>query len=185
METGNWFSELSTGRLLLRQLNIGDAPEIMLLRSDPRVNEFIGRSGTITLEEARLFIEKIRKGVANKESLYWAIALKGHGTLIGTICLWNFSADKARAEAGYELSPAYQGQGFMQEALEKVIAYGFGPLKLKMITALLMADNIRSIKLLKRNGFQLDAGFEHVPEAATGGLAVYWLAGLVDGVELA
>ena len=48
-------------------------------------------------------------------------------------------------------------------------------MKLKIITALLREDNIRSVQLLKRNGFQLDAGFEHVPESAAAGLAVYFL----------
>ena len=170
------FPNLPTERLLLRPLNIQDAPEVMTLRSDARVNEFIDRPQAINLEEARQFIEKIEAGFTRKEWLYWAITLQGNDILIGTICLWNFSADGARAEVGYELNPAFQRQGFMQEALSEVLRYGFSGLKLKIIFALLREDNIRSVQFLKRNGFQLDAGFEYMPEAATVGLTVYFLA---------
>lgn len=174
------FPELVTDRLLLRQINLQDTPEALRLRSDPRVNEFIDRPGAQTLEEARLFIENIRAGIAGKECLYWAITLKGEDTLIGTICLWNFTADGAQAEVGYELSPDHQGRGIMQEALEKVLGYGFGQLKLKVITALPRADNVRSIHLLEKNGFRLDTGFEYVPEAAGSGLLVYFLASVAN-----
>lgn len=166
---------LLTRRLVLRQLNIQDAREIKRLRSDPRVNEFIARAGAITLKEARTFIEKINKGIANQESLYWAITRKGNDVLIGTICLWNFSSDRARAEIGYELRPGCQGQGFMQEAIETVITYGFQVLKLRIVTALCRSDNARSVRLLEKNGFQLDGALEHVPEAEADGLAVYFL----------
>ena len=179
------FPNLLTERLLLRPLNIRDAPEVMALRSDARVNEFIDRPQAINLEEARQFIEKIEAGFNSKNWLYWAITPQGNDSLIGTICLWNFSADGAQAEVGYELSPAFQRQGFMQEALSEVLRHGFNGLKLKIITALLREDNVRSVQLLKRNGFQLDAGFEHVPEAAAAGLAVYFLASIGEDQELA
>ena len=174
------FPNLTTGRLLLRRPGLRDAPEVLRLRSDPRVNEFIDRPGAQTLEEARSFIENIKAGIGGKECFYWAITLKGADTLIGTICLWNFTADGAQAEVGYELSPDHQGRGIMHEALEKVLGYGFGQLRLKVITGLPRADNIRSIRLLERNGFRLDVGFEYVPEAAGSGLVVYFLSSIVD-----
>ena len=144
---------LVTHRLLLRPLNISDAPEILQLRSDPKVNEFLDRAGSVTLAEARQFIRKIKTGITQKESFYWAITLKGSETLIGTICLWNFSADGSQAEIGYELNPAHQRQGIMQEALAKVVEYAFGSLKLEAVRALCRADNTRSLRLLERNGF--------------------------------
>ena len=57
------------------------------------------------------------------------------------------------AEIGYALLPGFQGKGIMQEAIEKVIEYGFISMKLKSIVADLKPANIKSIKLLERNGF--------------------------------
>ena len=178
------FPSLSTARLQLRPLHIRDAPAILLLRSDARVNEFIDRPKAVTLEEARQFIEKIEAGFVDREWYYWAITLKGNDNLIGTICLWNFSGDGTQAEIGYELGPDFQRQGFMQEALPEVIAFGCNALKIKVIIAQVRKDNIRSVQLLKRNGFQVDASFEYLPETAAGELVAYFLASIADDPEL-
>ncbi len=169
------FPNLTTERLALRQLKIEDANEISLLRSDDRVNEFIDRPGTTTIEEARNFIKKIEKGIVRNEWVYWAITLKYNPCLIGTICYWNISVENDTAEIGYELSPKFQGQGIMQEALSKVIAFGFTKVKFKVITAFPKEGNTKSIQLLLKNNFQLDADYKFVSKEAADGLLVYYL----------
>jgi ribosomal-protein-alanine N-acetyltransferase len=170
------FPTLATERLLLKQLGIEDANEIMVLRSDARVNEFIDRPGPITIDEAKKFIEEIDKRVKSNESIYWAIALKNKPSyLIGTICYWNISVQNDMGEIGYELKPEYHGKGLMQEAVSKVISYGFNHLKLKLITALPNASNNKSIQLLLKNNFQLDVNYKFVSNEDAGGLLVYYL----------
>ena len=171
------FPNLTTERLALRQLNIEDANELSLLRSDERVNEFIDRSPSTNIEEAKKFIEKINNGIAANESVYWAIALKDGPSLIGTICFWNISIKDDIAEIGYELKPEFQGKGIMQEAISKVIAFGFDEIKFKVITALPKEGNKKSIQLLLKNNFQLDANHKFVSkkEAEEEGLLVYYL----------
>ena len=83
----------------------------------------------------------------------WAICLKGSATLIGTICLFNIDKQDLTAEIGYVLHPDKQGQGIMQEAIQSVIEYDFSEMKLKSIAAELKVNNIKSLNLLKRNGF--------------------------------
>ena len=117
------FPNLTTERLALRHLNLNDANDISVLRSDSRVNEFIDRPGSTTIEEARNFIEKIEKGITANESVYWEITLKNQPNVIGTICYWNISAEDEMAEIGYELKPEFHRQGIMQEAISKVIAF--------------------------------------------------------------
>ncbi len=130
------FPIFTTSRLILRSLKIEDANEILLLRSNKKVNEFIDRPETTNIEDAKKFIEKIQKGIKNKESFYWAITLKDSDTLIGTICCFNISVEKTMAEIGYELHPDFHGKGIMQEAISKVISWGFEELRLNTITAL-------------------------------------------------
>jgi ribosomal-protein-alanine N-acetyltransferase len=76
--------------------------------------------------------------------------------LIGTICLWNFSADHTIAEIGYELEPAFQGKGLMSEAVQCVIDFGFNSLHLKALEAFTHKDNTSSMHVLLKNNFQLD-----------------------------
>ena len=126
-----------------------DRYELMWLRSDERVNQYLERNKSVNIDDAIDFIARIEKLLAERKSHYWAIGLKENSTLIGTICLWNFVQEKDMAELGYELSPLYQGKGLMQEAVEEVIEYGFDTIGLKIITALTHPQNEPSIKLLE------------------------------------
>lgn len=176
----NIYPELFTERLVLRQMKRTDANEIRLLRSDESVNEFIGRSGTISIDEAKEFIDKIEKSLNKKESFYWAITLKGSDKLIGTSCLYNLSFDKELAELGYELLPAFQGKGIMQESVSAIIQFAFEKLNVKILTALPEAGNKRSISLLLKNNFLPDKDFIHVSNEEADGLLVYYLAALTE-----
>jgi ribosomal-protein-alanine N-acetyltransferase len=120
-------------------------------------NRFLDRPKAITIEEAKQFIYKINDGINKNEWVYWAITLKNETKLIGTICYWNISKENDRAEVGYELHPRYQGKGIMQEALLKVIDFGFEQMRLKTITAVPSDDNIKSRKLLEKNNFKIDS----------------------------
>lgn len=144
---------LRTHRLLLRQLKPSDDRAILTLRSDPEVNRYIDRPLSVSLEEARQFIQKITEGIAKGESFYWGVARLPGKDLIGAICLWNFSEEKISAEVGYELLPAFQGRGYMREALARVIDFAFQELALQELTAYVHAENESSIRLLEKFNF--------------------------------
>ncbi len=172
------FPVLTTGRLVLRQLNAGDAQAIFLLRSDAQVNRFLGRQAATSVEDAHAFIQKINSSIQNREGMYWAITLKEDASLVGTICYYNLSAATATAEIGYELLPAFQGKGIMQEAISAVIAFGFTAMELKKIVGVPHAHNENSIRLLEKNKFSRDpvAQNEMSPEEIAVGLVAYSLA---------
>jgi ribosomal-protein-alanine N-acetyltransferase len=161
--------------LLLRRLNVNDSGQIQKLRSDERVNQYIPRSGTITIDESKDFIHRIDESLNNNTSVYWAIAQKTDNRLIGTTCYWNLEPEKDMAEIGYELLPDYHGKGLMQEVMKEVIAYGLDVMQLKVITAFPSPDNKSSVKLLQRNNFQLDLDYRYVSKEDAGDQAVYIL----------
>jgi ribosomal-protein-alanine N-acetyltransferase len=150
------FPTLTTGRLVLRRLSDHDQQEIFELRSDERINKYIDRPRPKNIGEAIEFISKINKAINNAESLYWAVCLKDSPRLIGTICLWNFSEDHTVAEIGYELNNAYQGNGYMNEAISSVIQFAFEKISLQRIDAYTQGGNAKSIRLLEKNNFILD-----------------------------
>ncbi|ANE52700.1 GNAT family N-acetyltransferase [Flavisolibacter tropicus] len=150
------FPLLSTNRLVLRQLWESDARDLSVLRSNEAVNRYVARAKQTSFKEASAFIHTINRGIREKKWLYWAICQKEHPKLIGTICLWNFSTDHTTAEIGYELEPAYQRQGFMNEALQCVIDFCFNHIHLKGLEAFTHKDNSSSIRLLLKNQFEPD-----------------------------
>ena len=169
------FPELSTERLVLRQLEKTDADDIFSLRSNEDVNKYLDRPKAISVDDAVQFIHKINDGINKNEWLYWAINLKESNKLIGTICLWNIEPEKVMAETGYELFPEFQGRGIMQEALLKVIEFGFENLQLNKITAFPDADNKKSIQLLEKNTFKRDLILEDEHKGKLNNLIIYSL----------
>jgi len=150
------YFELKTKRLLLRKLKKSDIQEIFSIRSNDTVNKYIERKKPKDLKQAKEFIKETLEGIKNNKWIYWAISLKDYPKLIGTICLWNFSNKNKNAEIGFELSPEYHGKGIMNEAVINVIDFGFKKIKLDVIEAFVHKDNLKSIRILKKNNFILD-----------------------------
>lgn len=150
------FPQLNTERLVLRKLAMTDADEIFLLRTDPIVNKHLGRQKAGSIDDAKAFIEKINTAIQNNQSLFWGICFGEENQLRGTICLWNFSEEENKAEVGYELLPSFHGKGIMQEAISKIIEFGFQTLQLNSIQAWTVSQNRNSIRVLERNHFKRD-----------------------------
>jgi ribosomal-protein-alanine N-acetyltransferase len=160
------FPVLETERLTLRELNLNDAKAIFGLRTNKEVNEFIDRKRLNNLSESRAFIDLISNLAANNKGVFWVLESKNNHQLIGTIGLRNFEDEENYAEIGYELDPSYQQRGFMSEAFEAILKFGFENLALKTIEAFTHQKNTASIALLKKQQFILDPerrdeGFEN------------------------
>jgi ribosomal-protein-alanine N-acetyltransferase len=58
-----------------------------------------------------------------------------------------------RGSIGYELARPFWRQGIMSEALTAILALGFGEMGLNRIDAVVLPDNLASIRLLEKLGF--------------------------------
>jgi ribosomal-protein-alanine N-acetyltransferase len=146
------FPVLTTERLTLRQLSSEDRQAIFTLRSDTEINKYLNRQACKTIEDALNFINIINDAIKKNESIYWAITLTNSKTLVGTICLFDFSI-KNCGEIGFELMTKFQKQGIMKEAAQVVIDYAFQTLKFQKILAVTHYDNQNSTKLLTKLNF--------------------------------
>ena len=132
------------------------------MRSNNNVNKYLNRKASKTIDDARDFIKIIQENIQRNDSIYWAITFHDTDKLIGTICIFDFSEDHAKAEIGYELLPDFQGKGLMQEAISKIIDFGFQHLGLNLIEAYTHAENHGSTRLLEKLNFKRNkAADEH------------------------
>src|SRR5690606_4383510 len=83
----------------------------------------------------------------------WVLALKESGELIGTCGYHRWSRQHHKAEIGYDLSPQWQGRGYMREAVAVMLQHGFSAMGLRRVEALVAVANERSANLLRRLGF--------------------------------
>ena len=75
--------------------------------------------------------------------------------VIGSVSLSNVvRGPQHGASVGYALDAQAQGQGFMHEALQAVIAHAFGLLNLHRLQAAYRPENARSATVLARLGFR-------------------------------
>ncbi|MEL4180968.1 GNAT family N-acetyltransferase [Roseateles sp. PN1] len=93
---------------------------------------------------------------------YWLSPLSEPEKIIGKVQLSQVSRGPFQnAALGYKLDAAAQGQGLMREALQCVIAQAFAPggIHLHRLQAAVRPENLRSLGLLQRLGFE-DAGLQ-------------------------
>ncbi len=150
------FPTLESKRLILRRIEFTDVNEVFFLRSNPEVLKYIKREPATKLLDATKFIKKIKRGMNGNKWITWAITTKELHNMIGSICLWNFSEKHNSGEVGYDLMPEFHRQGYMTEAMELVIDYGFRTLELATLEAFTDKRNQASIHLLLKNHFRHD-----------------------------
>lgn len=79
----------------------------------------------------------------------------GDGEFVGVVALRDVMYGSLRnATLGYSLDHQATGRGYGREAVEAVLEYAFGDLRLKRVEACVMPENERSRRLLAAVGFE-------------------------------
>ncbi|MBE9140358.1 GNAT family N-acetyltransferase [Nodosilinea sp. LEGE 07088] len=154
--------ELKTQRLVLRLGTTDDIPAILHYYrvnraylepfEPPRPNGFYTHDFWQQVLTARH--QEFFEGQAVKLLIYLQTAPT---QVIGTINLNAIVRGALHgATLGYGLSARHQGQGYMTEAAQRLIAYAFDELNLHRLMANYMPHNYRSANVLKRLGFQIE-----------------------------
>jgi ribosomal-protein-alanine N-acetyltransferase len=141
--------KIHTERLLLKIVQLSDAENVLRLRTNPEVTQFMTRDTNINLIDIEEFInERLLK------DYYYTIHTKKSKEFIGSIVLWNIDNEKGYAEIGYELLPEFHKKGFMSEALVAIIDLAFEELKFKLLEASTHLNNGDSRSLLESKNFK-------------------------------
>lgn len=154
------FPMLQTERLVLREIGYLDAQEIHVLRSDPRIMAYLDRDPDVSVEATATFINLLKENLQGREGIVWGISLQDKRKLIGTAGFWRIDAGHRRAEIGYTIHPDHQGRGYMHEALQIILDYGWQRMNLHSVEANVNPNNTASIELLENNGFVKEGHFK-------------------------
>ncbi len=153
------FPILRTPRLTLREIRPSDAPEILKMRANSRINQFIYRPNMEEMEQSEQLIQSVQEAYQNRKALAWAGILRDGDKIIGSLGLTNIEFRNLRAEIGGELAIEYWGKKIPLEAVKAVIDYGFQTLGLHTIEAKVSPDNRGSVFILERMGFKKEAHY--------------------------
>lgn len=140
---------LETERLYLRPVTLKDIDDFYEISSDPEVVRYLSYERHKNKQDTACVIANYyMKHPLGK----YGIELKETGKLIGTIDLRIRSEEVG--EVGYQLGSRYHRQGYMSEAVEKILELAFCEVKLRRVIAMCMPENIASQSLLKKVGLQ-------------------------------
>ena len=145
---------LATPRLLIRHLQTADVPALAAILGDAQVMRYSVRG---VLDE-----RAVGEFVQNCMACYYAdgfgpmaVVEVASAELIGFCGLNAEQVDGAReVEIGYRLSPRFWGKGFATEAVEACLRHGFETLGLGSIIAIVQPENVASVRVLHKAGFQ-------------------------------
>ena len=147
---------IETERLLLRKITLNDASDMFEYASNPEVSEYTMWSTHTSIEDTKYFLQSLTKMYKRRELVDWGIVHKAEKKFIGTCGFVEWSMTHSRAEIGYALSRRYWGEGYMSEAVNAVIEFGFREMLLNRIMTRCEVNNIASARVMEKVGMQLE-----------------------------
>lgn len=152
------FPTLDTSRLRLTQLSAEDVSSLFTVFSDENVVKYYDTDVYQSEEQAAKLIEFFNGRFAENAGIRWGIRLKESDALVGTCGFHSVNASMKSAGIGYEIASKYWGNGYVTEALAKVIECAFSEASpfdgLYRIQADTMDGNFASEAVLKKLGFK-------------------------------
>lgn len=147
---------IETERLFLRKWQKSDVVDLFDIMKNPSV--IMG--GWKPHPNINASIEILNEYIESNER--WAIELKNTGKVIGSIRVYpdNNRGKFFAKTINYVLSEDYCGNGYMTEAVKRIIEYLFEELNIDLLSAFHYPDNDKSKKVLERCGFQYEITIE-------------------------
>ncbi len=147
---------LTTNRLCLRRLTHADLPDIFAYTSDPAVAHYIRRPLHHTLTEAQDYLTTFLDAYQRGEVAPWGIEHQHDQKIIGTCGFLYWNVEHARAEVYYALAQTYWGHGYMPEAVDAVLNFGFAAMQLNRIDGVCWVQNTASARVLEKVGMHFE-----------------------------
>ncbi|MGY3777366.1 GNAT family N-acetyltransferase [Isobaculum melis] len=147
---------LETERLFLRPWQKTDVADLYDYAKLPNVGPQAGWAPHQNLAESQKILEMF---IAEDDT--WAVVLKEENKVIGAVGLHDRKPKEELAhlpqrEIGYVLHPDYWGNGYMPEAVKKVIDFSFNELKLALLWCGHYDFNEKSRRVVQKVGFQFE-----------------------------
>lgn len=144
---------ITTERLQLKPIHVEDATGLYEIWSDSKVTKHMNIAAFTDVKQAEEMITLLQELGQEGKACRWTIQLKANDSIIGS-CGFNYlDFENERAEIGYELGYPYWGNGYITEALQALLSFGFQELGLNRIEAKVEPENANSVKVLKKLRF--------------------------------
>ena len=143
---------LETDRLELRRLTLDDARLMLTVWNDPAFLRYVGDRGIRTIADAR---NALKDGAFQLYAEHgfgpYRMTRRDDGVTVGVCGLFRRDG-LPDTDIGFSTLPKYCGQGYGYEAACAVIEHARVDVGLTRLTALVSANNTRSVQLIEKLG---------------------------------
>ena len=147
---------IETERLVLRPFTTADIDPSYEMNLDAEVSRYTGDGGVVSYEEIKRRITENVMGDYKKHGFgRFAVELKSTSQFIGFAGL-KYLEDLDAVDLGYRFMKQHWGQGFATESGMASLDYGFNTLDLDKIIALVLPENLGSVRVLSKLGFAFE-----------------------------
>jgi [ribosomal protein S5]-alanine N-acetyltransferase len=157
--------QISSARLLLRDVSVDDAQQLFELDQDPRVMRFLGgvRADDSVVRMRTLLADRVELYARTPGLGLGACFEQQSGAFIGWFMLrprkyrpyaadGTLLAQTEDAELGYRLAHRFWGQGYATEMSRALVCHGLQQLALPQIVAFVEAEHQASVRVLQKAG---------------------------------
>lgn len=149
-------NSLNTDRLSLYPLELSEAGFIFELVNSESWIRFIGDRKIKNVDYAQEYVKNI---LNNPCIMYWVVKLKDTGTSIGIITFIKREY-LDHQDIGFAFLPTAEKKGYAYEAARAVLNHVTKDSLFTPVLATAAADNVNSVRLLERLGFEFDREIE-------------------------
>lgn len=145
---------LETESLILRKMEMRDAPDMYEYSRDPLVAKHVLWDAHTSISDTKSYIRYMLRKYRQGEPSSWCIEEKSTGKVVGTIGYMWHQADNSACEVGYSLARRCWNQGYMTQALKAVLDYTFRELHINRVEAQHETENGASGAVMRKCGMQ-------------------------------
>ncbi|UNK16051.1 GNAT family N-acetyltransferase [Paenibacillus sp. N3/727] len=143
---------LDTKSCNLNEISYDDFEDVKKIYVNEQVRKYLG--GAVPEEHTRAKFNDTVVRSFNSDSSFLVVRLKINNQFIGLVSLDNHV--DGGIEVSYEFLPAWWGQGFATEVINRVIKYAFEEMGIVKLLAETQTANVSSCNLLERLGMKLE-----------------------------
>lgn len=150
---------LDSARLRLRHPRESDIPALLRVFGSAEDLQYWSHGPLSDEGAAREYLASIESFWSKRELFQWAIADRDTDEMMGTATLNRWDQDNRHADVGFILARAFWGRGLAQEAVRRLLTFGFEEMDLHRVEADVDPENLASLALLETLGFQREGHF--------------------------
>jgi ribosomal-protein-serine acetyltransferase len=168
----------------IRQLRADDAEAYFKLidANRKRLEDFF--AGTVavtkTLDDTKSYLTNIIAQAEQHNHFPFVVIENDTKTMVASIQVKNIDWNIPKAELGYYIDSGYEGQGIVTKATALIIQYCFEHLKMARLLIRTHPQNISSIQVAQKNGFQLEGTIRKDYKTTSGQLVDLLYFGLLN-----